>query len=103
VTLHTRTKKTTLADTTINPDRLCYACTTDGQPCRATAVRGQLQCFAHGPRGRRIRLEKIERERRRRSRRPPLAVPELADLVVRLPAARYFPALIAASRAYAKG
>ena len=87
----------------INPERLCYAISANGQPCRAIAVRGQLQCFAHGPRGRRIRLEAIEREERRIARRPPLTVPELAALATRLGVAHYFPALMAATRANTQG
>jgi hypothetical protein len=98
-----KTKIVTTNTTTINPERVCYANTADGQLCRATAVRGQLQCFAHGPRGRRLRMQAIERERRRQARRPPFTIPELADLVQRLGVARYFPALMAATHANARG
>jgi hypothetical protein len=86
----------------INPERLCYAVNPSGRPCRGIAVRGQLQCFAHGPRGRRIRLQAIEREERRLVRRPNLTVPELAALATRLGVAHYFPALMVANRANAK-
>lgn len=92
----------TTASAMINAERLCYAVSANGQPCRAIAVRGQLQCFAHGPRGRRIRLEAIEREERRLARRPPLTVPELAALATRLGVAHYFPALMTATRVNAE-
>lgn len=81
----------------INPERLCYAISAGGEPCRGIAVRGQLQCFAHGLRGRRLRSAAIERDRRPLARRRPLTVPELAAIVRRMGVARYFGPIVAAA------
>jgi hypothetical protein len=87
----------------INSERLCHAVNARGQLCRAIAVRGQLQCFAHGPRGRRLTLQAIERESRRIARRPPLTLRELAAIYTRLGVASYFPEIMAATRAQSEG
>ena len=86
----------------INPERLCYATNKNGQPCRAIAVRGHLQCFAHSDRGRGIRNAALERERVRLAKRPPLTLPELVELARRHGVARYFAPVIAAAQADAK-
>lgn len=81
----------------INPERLCYSLTADGQPCRATALRGQLCCFAHSPAGlRRARTLALQR------RRPccvPLTLAEFSAIIRRYRVARYYPEVIAATHA----
>jgi hypothetical protein len=80
----------------INPERLCYAFTTGGQPCRATALRGQLQCFAHSPRGQR-RAEELRRVERLRRRRIPITVATLAQTIQKYGLTEFFPELMEAN------
>jgi hypothetical protein len=80
----------------INPERYCYAFTTDGQPCRATALRGQLQCFAHSPRGQR-RAEELRRAERLRLRQIPVTLATLAQTIQRYGLSKYFPEVVEAN------
>jgi hypothetical protein len=80
----------------INPERLCYALTTDGLPCRATALRGQLQCFAHSPRGQR-RAQELRRAERLRLRQIPITVATLAQTIQKYGLTRFFPELMEAN------
>lgn len=80
----------------INQERLCYAYTTDGQMCRATAIRGQLHCYAHGPRGQR-RAEALRHAARMRQRHIPVTIATLAETVQKDGLTRYYPELMAAN------
>ncbi|HEX4007288.1 MAG TPA: hypothetical protein VHX60_14020 [Acidobacteriaceae bacterium] len=80
----------------INHERLCYAHTTDGQPCRATAIRGQLHCYAHGERGQR-RAYALRRAALLRSRRIPVTIATLAKTIEKYGLTRFYPELMQAN------
>jgi hypothetical protein len=80
----------------INSERFCYAFTTGGQPCRAMALRGQLQCFAHGPRGRR-RARKLRRAQQLRRRQIPVTLATLAQTIQEYGLTKFFPEVMEAN------
>jgi hypothetical protein len=80
----------------INHERLCYSYTTDGQPCRATAIRGQLHCYAHGPRGQR-RAEQLRHAALLRSRQIPVTIATLAKTIQKYGLTKFYPELIEAN------
>jgi hypothetical protein len=80
----------------INQERLCYAVNADGQPCRATAIRGQLQCFAHGPRGQR-RAQQLRHAEQLRRRSIPITIATLAELVQKYGLTKFFPEVVEAN------
>jgi hypothetical protein len=85
-----------LGDAMINRERLCYAFTTDGQPCRATAMRGQLQCYAHGPRGQR-RAKDLRRAEQLHRHRIPVDIAALARVIQKYGLAKSFPEVMEAN------
>ena len=80
----------------INQERLCYAYTTDGQMCRATAIRGQLPCYAHGPRGQR-RAHALRQAALLRNRRIPVTIATLAKTIEKYGLTKFYPELMAAN------
>jgi hypothetical protein len=80
----------------INQERLCYATTADGQPCRAIAIRGQLHCYAHGPRGQR-RAHALRQAALLRHRRIPITLATLAKTIEKYGLTKFYPELMEAN------